>query len=175
MTLYMYLASSLLSLATYVLIYPPKFAHIIADDDLHEVYHELVSIKARYYQLGIALGLPPGELEAIQQAHSHNVAQALTQVLLIWLRQRYNFEKFGRPIWQKLREAVDSPSGGENPALAEKIAEKHLASYEASFKSLLFSLSLSLSSSSPASLLFSDSITMMHIIKCTSGVHYCYR
>ena len=110
-----------------------------------------MSIKARYYQLGIALGLPPGELEAIQQTHSHNVAQALTQVLLTWLRQRYNVEKFGRPTWQRLREAVDSPAGGENHALAEKITEKHLASSMShySFKSLLFSLCLWLSLSLP--------------------------
>ena len=101
-------------------------------------------IKVRYYQLGIALGLPPRELEAIQQIHSHNVAQALTQVLLIWLRQRYNVEKFGRPTWQRLREAVDSPSGGENSAFAEKIAKKHIISSTSHHSNLSF-LSLSLS------------------------------
>jgi hypothetical protein len=109
----------------------------VAEDDLCEVYCELVNIKARYYQLGIVLGLPPGELEAIQQAHSHNVAQALTQVLLLWLRQQYDVEKYGPPTWQRLREAVD----GENHALAEKIAEKHLTS---SKSNLNLSLSLPL-------------------------------
>ena len=87
-----------------------------------------MNIKAGYYQLGIELGLPPRELEAIRKTHSQDVAQALTQVLLIWLRQQYNVEKFGYPTWQRLREAVDSPSGGNNHALAEKIAEKHLTS-----------------------------------------------
>ena len=95
---------------------------------MREVYRELVSIKAGCHQLGIELGLPPGELEAIQQTHSQNVALALTQVLLLWLRQQYDFEKYGRPTWQRLVEAVGSPSGGNNHILAMRIAEKHLAS-----------------------------------------------
>ena len=157
----MYLASSLLQLATYILSIPPYLHVIIAEDDFHEVYHELVSIKARYHQLGIALDLPPGELEAIQQAHSHNVAQALTQVLLMWLRQRYNFEKFGRPTWQRLREAVGSPSGGENPALAEKIAEKHLTSGTVVIQ---ISLSLSLPPSLPPSFFLPPSLSPLDSI-----------
>ncbi|MCG8622142.1 MAG: hypothetical protein MJE68_09135, partial [Proteobacteria bacterium] len=59
----------------------PKSTYAAAEDDFHEVYHELENIKARYYQLGIALGLPPGELEAIRRAHSQDMEQALTQVL----------------------------------------------------------------------------------------------
>ena len=154
----------------------PKFAHI-AEDDFHEVYCELVNIKARYYQLGIALGLPPGELEAIRKTHSQDMAQALTQVLLLWLRQQYNVEKYGRPTWQRLREAVDSPSGGNNHALAEKIAEKHLPSCCMSHHSNLSSppsLSLSLS---PPSLPPSHSQIVLQWCKimCTSGVHYYYR
>ena len=82
-------------------------------------------IKAGYYQLGIELGLRPGEMEAIQQAHSQNVAQALIQVLLAWLKQLYNVEKYGPPTWRRLVEAVDSPSGGNNHALAVGIASKH--------------------------------------------------
>ena len=87
-----------------------------------------MSISARYYNLGIELGLPPGTLEAIQRIHSNDIAQALTQVLLLWLRRQYDIETHGSPTWQKLREAVGSPVGGGNPALAEEIAEKHLTS-----------------------------------------------
>ena len=133
------------------LTFIPKSTHVAAEDDFHEVYHELESIKARYYQLGIALGLPPGELEAIRKAHSQDMEVALTQVLLLWLRQQYNIEKFGCPTWQRLREAVD----GENHTLAEKIAEKHCTSHSnlSSPLSLTLSLSLSLSlSPSPPSL-----------------------
>ena len=135
--------------------------YLAAEDDFREVYCELVSIKARYYQLGIALGLPPGELEAIRKAYSQDMEQALNQVLLIWLRQQYNFKKYGYPTWQRLREAVDSPSGGNNHALAERIAEKHLT-----FSTNCYSnLSLSLSPLLP-SLSFLDNITLFYYYRC---------
>ena len=104
-----------------------------------------MSISAKYYNLGIELGLHPGKLEAIKQTHSNDVAQALTQVLLLWLKRQYDVETHGPPTWQKLREAVDSPSGGDNPALAEEIAEKNLIpsmSHSNLSLSLLPSLSL---------------------------------
>ena len=123
------------------LTFIPKSTHAAAEDDFHEVYHELENIKARYYHLGIALGLPPGELEAIRKAHSQDMEVALTQVLLLWLRQQYNIEKFGCPTWQKLRKAVD----GENHTLAEKIAEKYCMYHHSNLSSPLLSLSLSLS------------------------------
>ena len=103
-----------------------------------------MSISARYYNLGIELGLPPGTLEAIQQIHSNDIAQALTQVLLLWLRRQYDVETHGPPTWQRLREAVGSPVGGGNPALAEEIAEKHLTSSMSHHSNLSLSPSLSL-------------------------------
>ena len=96
----------------------------LAEDDLREIYHELWTIKANYYQLGIELGLPPGELQTIKQENSQNIAQAFTEVLLRWLKGHYNVGRYGRPTWQRLKEAVGSPSGGSNAALAEKIAKK---------------------------------------------------
>ena len=36
-------------------------------------------------------------------------------------------EKFGRPTWKKVVEAVQDRVGGNNPALAENIAGKHPA------------------------------------------------
>ena len=83
-----------------------------------------MSINARYYNLGIELGLRPGTVVQNQL----DLTKALTEVLLTWLRRQYNVEKYGHPTWQRLREAVDSPSGGDNPALAEKIAKKYLIS-----------------------------------------------
>ena len=89
--------------------------------DFYHVYRELVTIKANYYQLGIGLGLPPGELQAIQRGAQH-VDQGLAEVLLAWLR---NVGVFGPPTWRRLVEAVNSTAGGSNPALAKAIAEKH--------------------------------------------------
>ncbi len=89
--------------------------------DFYHLYNELVTIKANYYQLGIGLGLPPGELLAIHREAQH-VDQGLTRVLLAWLR---NVGVCVPPTWRGLVKAVDSPAGANNPALAMAIAVKH--------------------------------------------------
>ena len=91
--------------------------------DLCHVYRELISIKANYYQLGIVLGLPPGELSSIRKG-AQDIEQAFSEVLVAWLK---NVGVLGPPTWRRLVEAVDSPAGGNHPALAMSIAKKHLA------------------------------------------------
>ena len=93
------------------------------EDDFRDICRELVSIKANYYQLGVELGLPAGELDAIRK--DCTVDQAFNEVILRWLRQQYNITRFGRPTWKRLIEAVESPIGGNNPALAVEIAASH--------------------------------------------------
>ena len=44
-----------------------------------------------------------------------------------WLKRNYKVEKFGEPTWQRLVEAVGNPAGGEDMALARKIAGRHKA------------------------------------------------
>ena len=96
-----------------------------AEDDFREVYREVANIQSNYYQLGIELGLPLREIEAVKKAFQQDIVQAFTDVLGIWLRHRYNIEKYGPPTWRRLVEAVDSPTGGNNHALAKTIAEHH--------------------------------------------------
>ena len=64
-------------------------------------------------------------MDAIQRAFRQDIPQAFTEVLKVFLKHRYNVEKYGPPTWRKLVEAVDSPAGGNNHALAKKIAEHH--------------------------------------------------
>ena len=92
----------------------------------HTVYSELVTVKANYYQLGIGLGLPPGELLVIRKG-TQDIERAFSDVLLAWLRQRYNVDRFGLPTWRKLVEAVNSHTSASNPALAADIAARHPA------------------------------------------------
>ena len=82
-----------------------------------------MTIKATYFQLGVELGLPAGELDAIRKEFA--IDQAFNEVILRWLRQKYNVERFGPPTWKRLVEAVESPIGGNNPALALEIVSKH--------------------------------------------------
>ena len=37
----------------------------------------------------------------------------------------FQVEKFGKPTWKRLVEAVEDKVGGNNPALAQKIAKDH--------------------------------------------------
>ena len=100
------------------------FLSLLSDeDDFRDICRELVSIKAKYYELGVELGLPPGELDAIRKDHA--VDQAFNEVILRWLRQQYNIARFGRPTWKRLVEAVESPIGGSNPSLAVVMATRH--------------------------------------------------
>ena len=50
-----------------------------------------------------------------------NPSRCLDGVIERWLNQDYNWEKFGVPSWSKLVDAVESRSGGKDPALAKKI------------------------------------------------------
>ena len=95
-----------------------------AEDDLHDVLREVVDIKNIYYQLGVGFHLSPRELDAIRNKFP-DVDQAFTEVLLVWLRQSYNVERYGTPTWRRLVEAVDSPAGGNNHTLAKSIASHH--------------------------------------------------
>ena len=115
-----------------------------AEGDLSDVSQEVVGIKSTYYQFGIALGLPSGELDSVRTAYGHLIDQAFHQVLLLWLRQRYGVVRHGPPIWRRLVEAMDSRSGGNNTALAKDIANRHPVSGMIYVTSAHFSLFLSL-------------------------------
>ena len=77
--------------------------------------------------LGIELGLPVEELDSIRRVYSQDLMQACSEMLLVWLRQSYRVDKYGLPTWRRLVEAVDNEAGGNNHALAKKIASNHPA------------------------------------------------
>lgn len=95
----------------------------IAEDNLCEVKREVVKIQAHYYEFGIELGLPLQEMETIKRSFQQDIPGAFTEVLVVWLQHRYNWEKYGLPTWRRLVEAVNSPAGGNNHALAKTIAQ----------------------------------------------------
>ena len=69
------------------------------------------------------------DLRVIRDEYSKEseAEQALEDVLLLWLNQKYNTQKFGQPTWRLLAEAVYKETGGNNPELAKRIASKHPA------------------------------------------------
>ena len=84
-----------------------------------------MGVSAKYYGLGIVLGLPTSELEKIQKGFPHDMDRALIEVITRWLKHSYNVDKHGPPSWRKLVEAVDSGVGGNDHSLAKKIATHH--------------------------------------------------
>ena len=100
---------------------------IVGEDDLKDVIQAIVSLKSKYYPLGVMLGLRSGDLQAIQQEHSQNSQQALNDVVQKWLNQDYNTMKYGMPSWRALVMAVENESGGGSHALAKRIAEQYPA------------------------------------------------
>ena len=81
--------------------------------------------QVNYFPFGIELGLPAKELKVIEADFGRNVGQCMREVLLTWLRCHYNVDKFGLPSWQRLAEAVGSPTGARNLTLAKSICSHH--------------------------------------------------
>ena len=101
------------------------YHHYIGEEDFHDVYGEIFTLTESYFKLGIVLGLPLQELGKIKKGFPSDLDQAFSEMLSVWLRHSYNIDKHRPPTWRRLVEAVDSDAGGNNHALAKKIASKH--------------------------------------------------
>ena len=99
------------------------------EDDLADIMDEVLAIKLVYFALGQSLRLKNANLQAIRTKYPRESDSelALNDVLLLWLEQQYNVERFGPPTWRMLVEAVNKESGGNNHELAKKIALSHPA------------------------------------------------
>ena len=92
---------------------------------LFEVQSELLSVATNWRSIGVALGLKPNFMQKIDTQYSGDSHVCLLWVVMEWLMRNYNVEKFGEPTWQRLVEAVGHPAGGDNMALARKVAMRH--------------------------------------------------
>ena len=103
---------------------------VTADEkNLFDVMDEIAPIDDTcYHNLGIGLRLSISELDSLKSRFKDNSKEALKNVVSTWLQKRYSVDDFGPPTWQMLVRAVDSPAGGDNHNLAEKIASNHPAS-----------------------------------------------
>ena len=81
--------------------------------------------QAKCYDIGSALKVKPSSLETIEKECVLDYNKALRRIITQWLKRNYDTERFGPPTWKVLVEAVKSPKGGDNVALAEKIAKDH--------------------------------------------------
>ena len=95
------------------------------EDDLVDVIEEVTDVTAKWISLGSTLRLKPAELTIISSKNHTDPTECLRDMLLTWLQQCYDINKFGPPSWRMLCQAIFKPVGGNNPALARKIAERH--------------------------------------------------
>ena len=93
-------------------------------NDLFDVHYELRSVASNWKDVGLALRLHPDSLNDIE-ADCRDVKSCLRETLATWLKQTYDTKRFGPPSWKLLVAAVSHPGGGNNPALAQQIAENH--------------------------------------------------
>ena len=95
------------------------------EDDLSEVRSALLPIATRWKDVGIELKLKLADLNTIQADHPNSPEDCLTDVVSRWLQKGFNISKHGPPTWRKLVHVILVDAGGKNPALAEKLADKH--------------------------------------------------
>eukprot|EP00731_Ephydatia_muelleri_P004241 Em0002g417a len=95
------------------------------ENDLVDVLEEVSDVATDWNGLGLKLGLRPSTLEEIEEIGSTQPQHLLKKTLTAWLRQNYNVKRYGLPSWATLCKAVKSRVGGNNRALACKIAKKH--------------------------------------------------
>ena len=94
-------------------------------EDEQAVREELMTLAEKFDYIGITLGLSSGDVEVTRRECVGDTKRGLGQVIRTWLKQSYNVARFGLPSWRSLVDAVDSPAGGSNHALAKRIASKH--------------------------------------------------
>ena len=97
----------------------------IGEDNYFDVFTSVSLLCAEWHKLCLALGLPHPLLSKIKKDQAGDTDACLHEGLTNWLRRNYNTEKHGLPTWRRLVEAVGLPSGGNNHALALKIAKEH--------------------------------------------------
>ena len=85
------------------------------------------SLAAKYYGLGMALGLKLSALDKIKSENPQNCDEALRAVIKTWLSRAdiVRDKQSVIPSWKSLVIAVADSAGGGNPALANRIATNH--------------------------------------------------
>ena len=94
-------------------------------DDFYDVWERVKSLSPHWQSFSLSLRLSPDTIESIEANNRYETSETcLRKALTHWLKKDYNYKRFGHPSYRKL--CVSVSNGGQNKALAEKIADKHL-------------------------------------------------
>ena len=84
---------------------------------LKEIQNELWEMTAaKWYQLGVQLGIPPATLSTIESDHSRDAQRCMTEVINWWLQNAPECS------WAKLAQVVEAM--GDYAALAVRLSQK---------------------------------------------------
>ena len=106
------------------------FSILAAEDDLHDVYAAVHTLRAKWSDLCFALKLSHAEEKTIDETHRGNPGKCLREALFQWVCKNYRFQKYGHPSWRFLVQAVGDPIGGNDCALAETIGKNHTSKFK---------------------------------------------
>ena len=74
-------------------------------DDIGDVFDEVENLSPKWNLLATKLRLRNHAVENIQLKYSDGM-NSLNETLKEWLKLNYNHQKYGRPSWRRLAEAV---------------------------------------------------------------------
>lgn len=75
-------------------------------------------------EIGLVLGLRDSTLERIARGQGDEIV-LLRIMIAKWLKMKYNVAMFGAPTWRNIVKAVRASTGGDDPTLADELAEKY--------------------------------------------------
>ena len=91
----------------------------LSDKDLSKVNNAVLDTQAKWYNIGLELGIEPGELDGVKSDNPGSVAGCLTESLKRFLRQVNP-----KPSWKRLADAMASKSVGRGD-IAKQLREKY--------------------------------------------------
>ena len=97
----------------------------IDTDHYYAALKEVFDVVPRWRGFGEALRLSPISLKKIEIDNNYDSEMCLRTTLSEYLMKNYNYGEHGNPSWRKIVEAISDRTGGNNNALALRIAEHH--------------------------------------------------
>ena len=91
-----------------------------AEDSLRTILDSISTLTAKWFKLGVALGLSYDTLEAIESNYRGDAHKCQTEMVKAWLQMKDN----SQPSWQSLASALSSSSVGRIE-IATLIAVEH--------------------------------------------------
>ena len=100
-------------------LFPPGPGHYF------DVRVEVFDVAPKWRGFGEALHLSLILLKYIEGDHKFDTDACLHRVLFEYLKKNYDYDEHGNPSWRKIVEAISDRTGGDNNALALRVAYHH--------------------------------------------------